>query len=145
MEYFGSGNLSVATLSFSSFVLADSPKIIEPSLLLFMMTHVVPILMTSLVVVIFALVAIIVEVFSLCPLLDWSTFVDEESGILVVIVPADQIEERPTGFAPVVLICQIQMSGVPLSHVLWHPISILWAYHGHPLHLVGTYGGGWYV
>jgi hypothetical protein len=55
-------------MSLSSFVLADSPKIIVPSLFPCMMTSDVSILITSQLVVLLALVASIVDTFSLCPL-----------------------------------------------------------------------------
>jgi hypothetical protein len=67
--------LMVALMSISSFVLADLTKIIGPSLLPCATTSVVPILMTSPLVVLLALVAKIVDIFSLCPLSDWSAFV----------------------------------------------------------------------
>lgn len=69
--------------------------------------------MTSSFVVILALVATIVDVISLWPLSDWLAFVAEESSILVVIMPADQIKEHPINLAPVVLAYQKYMSGVP--------------------------------
>jgi hypothetical protein len=65
IEYFGSAIL-MAVVSFL-FVLADSPKIIGPSLFSCMTTSVVPILMMSIFVVLSVAVGI-------CPLLDWSAF-----------------------------------------------------------------------
>jgi hypothetical protein len=67
MEYFGSDVLLVAPMSFFSFVLTNLPKIICPSLLPYMMTSTVSILITSPLVVLLALVATIVDNFSLCP------------------------------------------------------------------------------
>lgn len=113
MEYFGSYILLITTFPFSSFLLVDLLKIIDPLLLPFMTTSDVPIVMTSSFVVILALVATIVDVISLWPLSDWLAFVAEESSILVVIMPADQIKEHPINLAPVVLAYQKYMSGVP--------------------------------
>jgi hypothetical protein len=67
MKYFVSDVLLVVSMYFFSFVLADSPKNIGPSLFLCMMTSIVPILITSLLVVLLALVASIVDTFSPCP------------------------------------------------------------------------------
>jgi hypothetical protein len=69
MEYFGSAILTADISSFL-FVLADSPKIIDPSLFSCMMTSVVPILMMFFFVVLSVVVGI-------CPLPDWSAFAAE--------------------------------------------------------------------
>jgi hypothetical protein len=66
MEYFGSAVLMVAVSSFLV-VLADSPKIIGPSLSSYMMTSAVPILIISFFVVLSVTAGI-------CPLPDWSAF-----------------------------------------------------------------------
>jgi hypothetical protein len=66
MEYFGSAILEAAVSSVL-FVLADSPKIIGPSLSFCMTTSVVPILMMSFFVVLQLLQAY-------APLPDWSAF-----------------------------------------------------------------------
>jgi hypothetical protein len=66
MEYFGLDVLLVVPMSLSS-VLADSPKIIDPLLFPCMMTSIVPILITSLLVVLLESVASIVGSFSQCP------------------------------------------------------------------------------
>jgi hypothetical protein len=64
MEYFGSAVLMVAE-SYFLVVLADSPKIISPSLSSYMMTSAIPILMISFFVVLSVAAGI-------CPLPDWS-------------------------------------------------------------------------
>jgi hypothetical protein len=66
MEYFGSAIL-MAAVSSVLFVLADSPKIIGPSLSFCMTTSVVPILIMSFFIVLSVAAGI-------CPLLDWSIF-----------------------------------------------------------------------
>jgi hypothetical protein len=66
MEYFGSAILK-AVVSSVLFVLADSPKIIGPSLSFCMTTSVVPILMISFFVVLSVAAGI-------CPLPDWLAF-----------------------------------------------------------------------
>jgi hypothetical protein len=66
MEYFGSTILKAVVFSVL-FVLADSPKIIGPSLSFCMTTSVVPILMMSFFVVLSVAAGI-------CPLPDWSAF-----------------------------------------------------------------------
>jgi hypothetical protein len=66
MEYFGSAILK-AVVSSVLFVLADSPKIIGPSLSFYMTTSVVPILMMSFFVVLSVAAGI-------CPLPNWSVF-----------------------------------------------------------------------
>jgi hypothetical protein len=68
MEYFGSAILMAVVPSFL-FVLADSPKIIGPSLFSCMMTSNVPILMSFFVVLTVAV--------GICPLPDWSAFATE--------------------------------------------------------------------
>jgi hypothetical protein len=69
MEYFGS-TILMADVSSFLFMLADSPKIIGPSLFSCMTTSVVPILMMSFFVVLSVVVGV-------CPLLDWSAFAAE--------------------------------------------------------------------
>jgi hypothetical protein len=69
MEYLGSTILMAVVPSFL-FVLADSPKIIGPSLFSCMTTSVVPILMVSF----FVILSIVVGI---CPLPDWSAFAAE--------------------------------------------------------------------
>jgi hypothetical protein len=81
MEYFGSAVLLVVVSTFL-LVLADSPKIIGPSLFLFTTTSDVRILMTSPSVV-------LLEGVDICPLLDWSAFAAEWSGNLVGPMPGD--------------------------------------------------------
>jgi hypothetical protein len=66
MEYFGSAILKAAVSSVL-FVLADSPKIIGPSLSFCMTTSDVPILMMSFFVVLSVAAG-------MCPLPDWSAF-----------------------------------------------------------------------
>jgi hypothetical protein len=66
MEYFGSAVLMAVVSSFLV-VLADSPKIIVPSLFSCMMASAVPILMMSFFVVLSVAAGI-------CPLPDWSAF-----------------------------------------------------------------------
>jgi hypothetical protein len=73
MEYFGSAILLDALVFSSLSILADLPKIIDPSLFSYMMTSIVPILMMSPFVV--PLAAIYIS--SLCPLPDWSAFLAE--------------------------------------------------------------------
>jgi hypothetical protein len=68
-----------------SHVLADLPKIIDPSLVSSMTTFVVSILMMSPFVV-------LLEVVDICPLPDLSTFVDEWSSNLVGPVLGNRIE-----------------------------------------------------
>jgi hypothetical protein len=84
MEYFGSAVLLAVVSSFL-LVLADSPKIIGPSLFLFTTTSFVPILMTSPSIV-------LLEVVDICPLPDWSAFAAEWSDNLAGSVPSDRIE-----------------------------------------------------
>jgi hypothetical protein len=90
-------------------VLADSPKTIDPLLFPCVMTSDVPILITSLFVVLLALVASIVDTSSLCPLPDWSTFTTEYSSNLAGVVHANQIEGDLIGLALVGLTCQTQI------------------------------------
>jgi hypothetical protein len=71
-------------------VLADSPKIIGPSLFSCMMTSAVPILMISFFVVLLVAAGI-------CPLPDWSAFEAEYSDNLVGPVSGDRIERRSIG------------------------------------------------
>jgi hypothetical protein len=66
MEYFGSAILKVVVSSVL-FVLADSPKIIGPSLSFCMTTSAVPILMMSY----FVILSVAADI---CPLPDWSAF-----------------------------------------------------------------------
>jgi hypothetical protein len=56
MEYFGSAVLLTA-VSYFLFVLADSPKILDPSLFCCTMTSVVPILMMSSFIILLEVVA----------------------------------------------------------------------------------------
>jgi hypothetical protein len=97
MEYFGSAILMVAVSSFLV-VLADSPKIIGPSLFSCIMISAVPILMMSFFVVLSVVVGI-------CPLPDWSAFAAEWSGNLAGLVPGDQIECRSIGLVLEVPTC----------------------------------------
>jgi hypothetical protein len=83
MKYLGLAILMAVVSSFL-FVLADSPKIIGPSLSC-MTTSVVPILMMSFFVFLLVVVGI-------CPLPDWSAFSAEWSGNLAGLVPGDRIE-----------------------------------------------------
>ena len=89
MEYFGSAVLMVVVPSFLV-VLADSPKIIGPSLSSCMMTSAVPILMIS-----FFLFFRLLQVYA--PLPDWSAFEAEYSDNLVGPVSGDRIERRSIG------------------------------------------------
>jgi hypothetical protein len=84
MEYFGSAVLT-SVVSSLLLVLADSPKIIGPSLSFCMTTYVVPILIMSFLVVL--LVAV-----DVCPLPNWSAFAAEWSDNLAGLVPGDRIE-----------------------------------------------------
>jgi hypothetical protein len=70
MEYSGSEAFLVAPMSFPSSVLTDLPKIINLSLFPCMSTSVVPILMMSP----FVVILVHLDIFSLCPLPDWSAF-----------------------------------------------------------------------
>jgi hypothetical protein len=97
IEYFGSAVLMVVVSSFLV-VLADSPKIIGPSLSSCMMTSAVPILMVSFFVVLSVVVGI-------CPLSDWSAFEAEHSGNLVGPVSGDRIERRSIGLVLEVPTC----------------------------------------
>jgi hypothetical protein len=89
MEYFGSAILMVVVSSFL-FVLADSPKIIGPSLFSCMMTSAVPILMMSFFVVLSVAVGIFrtAGLVSLCA---------EQSSNLAELVHGDRIEWRSIG------------------------------------------------
>jgi hypothetical protein len=69
MEYFGSSILMAVVSSFL-FTLADSPKIIGPSLFSYTTTSAVPILMMSFFVILLVAVGI-------WPLPDWSDFAAE--------------------------------------------------------------------
>jgi hypothetical protein len=91
MDYFGSAILMLAVSSFLV-VLADSPKIIGPSLSSCMMTSAVPILMISFFVVLSVAAGI-------CPLPDWSAFEAEHSDNLVGPVSGDRIERCSIGLA----------------------------------------------
>jgi hypothetical protein len=73
MEYFGSAILMVVVSSFL-FVLADSPKIIGPSLFSCTTTSAIPILMMSFFVILSVAVGI-------CPLPDWSSFAADSPTI----------------------------------------------------------------
>jgi hypothetical protein len=105
MEYFGSAVL-LAVISSFLLVLADSPKIIGPSLFPFTTTSVVPILMMSPSVV-------LLEAIDICPLPDWSAFAAEWFGSLVGHVPGDRIERHSIGLVLEVSTCQKWMIGVP--------------------------------
>jgi hypothetical protein len=105
MEYFGSAVLMAVVSSFLV-VLANSSKIIGPSLFSYMITSVVPILMISFFVVLSVAAGI-------CPLLDWSVFEAELSGNLVGPASGDRIERRSISLVLVVPSCRIQMFGVP--------------------------------
>jgi hypothetical protein len=70
--------------------LADSPKIIVPSLFLFTITSVIPIFMTSPSIV-------LLEAVDICPLPDWLAFVAEWSSNLVGHVPDERIEGHSIG------------------------------------------------
>jgi hypothetical protein len=124
MEYFGSTVLLVAPVSapvpFPSSVLVDLPKIIDPSLFPCMTTSIVTILMISP----FVVHLVFVNTFSPGPLLDWSTFVAEYSGILARPMLGGQIEANSIDLALVAPTYQIRKSGVPPSGVLRHPIWI---------------------
>jgi hypothetical protein len=89
MEYFGSAIL-MAVVSPSLLVLADLPKIIDPSLFPCITTSIVPILMMSLFIVLLVAVGI-------CSLPGWSAFVAEWSSNLAGLVPGDWIEWRSIG------------------------------------------------
>jgi hypothetical protein len=104
MEYFGSAILMAAVSSFLV-VLADSPKIIGPSLFSCMMTSDVPILIMSFSV--FLSVAV-----GICPLPDWSVLATEWSGNLARLVPGDRIEWRSISLVLEVPTCWIRMFGV---------------------------------
>jgi hypothetical protein len=81
MEYFGSAVLLVVVSTFL-LVLADSPKIIGPSLFLFTTTSDVPILMSSPSIV-------LLEAVDICPLSDWSAFAAEWSVNLARPMPGN--------------------------------------------------------
>jgi hypothetical protein len=97
MEYFGSAVLMVAISSFLV-MLADSPKIIGPSLSSCMMTSAVPILMISFFVVLSVTAGI-------CPPADWLAFEAEYSGNLVGPMSGDRIERRSIGLVLEVPTC----------------------------------------
>jgi hypothetical protein len=113
MEYFGS-TILMADVSSFLFVLADSPKIIGPSLFSYTTTSIVPMLMMSFFVVLSVAIGI-------CPQPDWSAFAVEQSGNLAGLVPDDRIEWRSIGPVLEVPTCSIKMLEVPPSGVLWHP------------------------
>jgi hypothetical protein len=123
----------MAVMSSSLSVLADLPKIIDPSLFPCMTISVVPILMMSPFSVLLVAVGI-------CPLLGWSAFAAKWSGNLTGPVLGDRIEWRSIGLVLEVPTCGIQMFGVPPSEVLWHPKWIWW----HVPHLIQDIWW-WYV
>jgi hypothetical protein len=108
MEYVGSAILLVAPMSFPHLFWPTYQKIIDPSLLPSMKTYVVPILMASPVFVLLALVATIVDIFSLCPLPGGQVFDN-----LAKSMSDDEIKEDSISFVLVMLIYQTQMFGVP--------------------------------
>jgi hypothetical protein len=124
MEYFASAILK-AVVSSLLFVLADSQKIISPSLS-FCMNDIRCTYFDDILFVVLSVAA------GICPLPNWSAFEAELSGNLVGPVSGDRIEWRPIGLVLVVLTCRIQMFGVPPSGVLWHPKWIWW----HAPHLI---------
>jgi hypothetical protein len=73
-----------------------------------------------------------VDLSSLCPLPNWSTFAAELSGNLAIPAPGDRIGVHSIGLALEVPTYQIQKFGVPPSGVLWHPMWIWW----HAPHLI---------
>jgi hypothetical protein len=105
------------------FVLADSPKAIDPSLFALIMQNIVPTLMTSSSVVLSNFYNLESMTMTRAPqmwefspyasLSDLSTFVAEDSGMLVDIVPEDRIEEYSIGLALVVLTYRTQNSRMP--------------------------------
>jgi hypothetical protein len=105
MEYFGSAVLMVVVSSLL-LVLADSPKIIGPSLSSCMATSAVPILIMSF----FGVLSVVVDI---CPLPDWSAFMAEWSSNLAGPVPDDSIEWCPIGLVLEVPSYRIQRSRVP--------------------------------
>jgi hypothetical protein len=84
MEYFGSAVL-MSVVSSLLLVLANSPKIIGPSLSFCTTTSVVLILIMSFLVILLVVVDI-------CPLSDWLAFAAEWSDNLAGLVPGDRIE-----------------------------------------------------
>jgi hypothetical protein len=106
MEYFGSAVLLTVISSFL-LELADSPKIIGPSLFLFTTTSDVPILMLSPSVV-------LLEAVDICPRPDWSAFAAEWSGNLAGGAKkcGDRIEGHSIGLIREVPTCQKRVIGV---------------------------------
>jgi hypothetical protein len=83
-----------------------------------MTTSIVPIFMMSP----FVVLLVHVDIYSLCPLLDWLAFVAEKSDNLAGPTPGDQIDVHSIDLTLVVPTYQIQKFGVPPSGALWHHI-----------------------